>query len=125
MKQIKLRAKIRISTSKGSFSAGDVFEIEERYAKRLIEAGYAEKLAEPTQTLNTNEANTEINPEKELEKLKVDELKELAEVIGFNAGDLKKAELIKKLIEEIKANEAFTELLEMKADEIKAYLDNE
>jgi len=38
---------------------------------------------------------------------------------------LKKAELIKKLIEEIKANEAFTELLEMKADEIKAYLDNE
>jgi len=125
MKTIKLKAKIRISTSRGSFSAGEIFEIEEKYANMLLKAGYAEKLVEPTQTLNTNEANTEINPEKELEKLKVDELRELAEVIGFNAGDLKKAELIKKLIEEIKANEAFIELLEMKADEIKAYLDNE
>ena len=124
MKPVKLKAKIKISTSKGSFFAGDVFEIEEGYAKRLIKAGYAEKL-EPTQTLNTNETNTEINPEKELEKLKVDELRELAEVIGFNAGDLKKTELIKKLIEEIKANEAFIELLKMKADEIREYLDNE
>ena len=115
MKQIKLKAKIRISTSKGSFSAGDIFEIDENYAKRLIEAGYAEKLEE-------NKKNISQIPEKELEKLKVDELKELAEAIGFEANDLKKAELIKKIIEEAKKSEAFSAILEMSADEIRSQL---
>jgi len=83
MKTIKLKAKIRISTSRGSFSAGQIFEIEEKYANMLLKAGYAEKLVEPTQTLNTNEANTEINPEKELEKLKVDELENLQKLFDL------------------------------------------
>lgn len=116
MKQIKLKAKIRISTSKGSFSAGDVFEIGEAYAKRLIEAGYAEEIKE-----DKNEIK--IIPEKELNKLKADELKELAETIGFDGNELKKPELIKKIIEEAKKSEAFSAILEMSADEIKAQLD--
>jgi len=115
MKQIKLKAKIRISTSKGSFSAGDVFEIDEIYAKRLIESGYAEKVEE-------NERNISQTPEKELEKLKVDELRELAETIGFDGNELKKAELIKKIIEEAKESEAFSAILQMSADEIRSQL---
>ena len=129
MKNIKLKAKIRISTSKGSFSPGEMFEIEEKYAKRLIGAGYAEIAAEKDVTVVVNSgednANKTVNPEKELHKLNKDELKELSEIIGFDAGDLKKDDLIEKIIEEIKSNEAFEELLEMKADEIKAYLNNE
>ena len=129
MKNVKLKAKIRISTSKGSFSPGEMFEIEEQYAKRLIEAGYAEIAAEKDVTTVVNssggDTNKTVNPEKELHKLNKDELKELSEVIGFDAGDLKKDDLIGKIIEEIKSNEAFEELLEMKADEIKAYLNNE
>jgi len=121
MKQVKLRAKIRISTSKGSFSAGDIFEIDEIYAKRLIEAGYAERV-DVNETLKQDEKNVKIEPEKELEKLKVDELRELAEAIGFDSNDLKKTELIKKIIEEAKKNEAFSAILEMSADEIRAQL---
>jgi len=121
MKQIKLKAKIRISTSKGSFSAGEIFEIDEIYAKRLIEAGYAEKV-EPTQTLNISDSNDRNSPEKELEKLKVDELRELAETIGFDGSELKKAELIKKIIEEAKKSDAFKAILEMSADEIRSQL---
>ena len=113
MKQVKLKAKIRISTSKGSFSAGEVFEIDESYAKRLIEAKYAEKI------------ESEIipkSPKKEFEKLKVDELKELAETIGIEASELKKEELIKKIIEEAKKSDSFRAILEMSADEIRAQL---
>lgn len=115
MKQIKLKAKIRISTSKGSFSAGEIFEIDEMHAKRLIEAGYAEKVEE-------SEKNISQTPEKELEKLKVDELRELADSIGFDGSELKKVELIKKIIEEAKQSEAFSAILEMNADEIRAQL---
>ena len=121
MKQIKLKAKIRISTSKGSFSAGEIFEIDESYAKRLIEAGYAEKV-DVTETVKQDERSVTIEPEKELEKLKVDELRELAESIGFDGSELKKAELIKKIIEEAKQSEAFSAILEMSADEIRAQL---
>lgn len=121
MKQVKLRAKIRISTSKGSFSAGDIFEIDEIYAKRLIEAGYAERV-DVNETLKQDEKNVKIEPEKELEKLKVDELRELAETIGFDGNELKKAELIKKIIEEAKESEAFSAILQMSADEIRAQL---
>jgi len=121
MKQVKLRAKIRISTSKGSFSAGDIFEIDEIYAKRLIEAGYAERV-DVSETLKQDEKNVKIEPEKELEKLKVDELRELAEAIGFDSNDLKKTELIKKIIEEAKESEAFSAILQMSADEIRAQL---
>jgi demethoxyubiquinone hydroxylase (CLK1/Coq7/Cat5 family) len=116
MKHIKLKAKARISTKKGSFSAGEIFEIDEVYAKRLIEAGYAERVVEK------EEKQVALNPEKELEKLKVDELRTLAETIGFEAGDMKKANLIKKIIEEAKKSEAFSAILEMNADEIKAQL---
>ena len=115
MKQIKLKAKIRISTSKGNFSAGEIFKIDEIYAKRLIEAGYAEKVEE-------SERNISQTPEKELEKLKVDELRELADSIGFDGSELKKAELIKKIIEEAKKSEAFSAILEMSADEIRSQL---
>jgi len=121
MKQIKLKAKIRISTSKGSFSAGDVFEIDEIYAKKLIEAGYAERV-DVNETLKQDEKNVKIEPEKELEKLKVDELRELAETIGFDGNELKKAELIKKIIEEAKESEAFSAILQMSADEIRSQL---
>jgi phosphoribosylformylglycinamidine (FGAM) synthase-like amidotransferase family enzyme len=121
MKMVKLQAKARISTSKGSFSAGEIFEIAEDIAKRLIKAGYAKKV-EPVNVTQTSEGSVEIESEKELGKLKVEELKELAEAIGFDAGDLKKADLIKKIIEEAKKEEAFSGILEMKADEIRAYL---
>ena len=121
MKQIKLKAKIRISTSKGSFSAGEIFEIDESYAKRLIEAGYAEKV-DITETVKQDERSVTIEPEKELEKLKVDELRELAQAIGFDGSELKKAELIKKIIEEAKKSDAFSAILEMSADEIRAQL---
>jgi hypothetical protein len=119
MKKIKLKAKIRISTDAGNFSAGKNFEIDEIYAKRLIDAGYAEKI-EIIETNNGN--NNSIIPEKELEKLKVDELKELAETIGFNANELKKVELIKKIVEEAKKSDAFSAILEMNADEIREQL---
>ena len=112
MKQIKLVAQARISTSKGSFSAGDVFEIEERYAKRLLEQGYA-KLYEAK-----DEPPVQVKPEVELGKLKVDELRALAEAIGFDGKDLKKAELIQKIIEEAQKSEAFAAILEMSANEI-------
>jgi len=121
MKQIKLRAKIRISTSKGSFSAGETFEIDEIYAKRLIEAGYAERVG-VSETFKQDEENIKIKPEKELEKLKVDELRELAETIGFDGNELKKTELIKKIIEEAKKSEAFSAILRMSADEIRSQL---
>jgi len=116
---VKLKAKIRISTSRGNFSAGDIFEIEEHYAERLINEGYAEKVIE--EVTKTDDEKVKLIPEKELEKLKVDELKKLAEAMGIE-GDFKKAELIKEIIEEAKENEAFNEILEMKADDIKAYL---
>jgi demethoxyubiquinone hydroxylase (CLK1/Coq7/Cat5 family) len=119
MKKIKLKAKIRISTDAGNFSAGKTFEIDEIYAKRLIDSGYAEKI-EIIETNNGN--NNSIIPEKELEKLKVDELKELAETIGFNANELKKVELIKKIVEEAKKSDAFSAILEMDADEIREQL---
>jgi len=121
MKQIKLKALARISTSRGSFSAGETFEIAEDIAKKLIKAGYAEMI-EPLSVIQTSEGSVEIKPEKELGKLKIEELKELAEAIGFDVGDLKKADLIKKIIEEAKKEEAFSGILEMKADEIRAYL---
>ena len=121
MKQIKLKAKIRISTSKGNFSAGEIFEIDEIHAKRLIEAGYAEKV-NITETVKQHEKSVTIEPEKELEKLKVDELRELADSIGFDGSELKKAELIKKIIEEAKKSEAFSAILEMSSDEIRAQL---
>jgi len=112
MKLIKLVAQARISTSKGSFSAGDVLKIEEQYAKRLLEQGYA-KFYEAK-----DERNIQIKPEVELGKLKVDELRELAEAIGFDGKDLKKAELIQKIIEEVQKSEAFAAILQMSADEI-------
>ncbi len=116
MKEVRLRAKIRISTSKGSFSAGDIFEIEEKYAKRLIEAGYAEKLE------SAHIQNIEANPEKELDKLKMDELRKLAEAIGFEADEMKKPDLIKEIIKEAKEIPTFKEILAMKAEDIRAYL---
>ena len=116
MKPIKLMANARISTSKGSFSAGEVFEIEERYAKRLIAQGYAKPYEASKQPA------AQIEPEAELGKLKANELKALAETMGLEAKGIKKADLIQKIVEAARESEAFAPILQMRADEISEQL---
>ena len=120
MGTLKLTAKARISTSAGSFSAGEVFEIEERYAQMLLQEGYAELYKEDAIKQTTQK---DPNPNKELNKLNMEELKKLAEAIGFEASESKKQELIARIIQEAKENQAYGAILELSAKEIKEQLD--
>ena len=112
---MRIKALKTISTRRGTFAPGEIFEMDDGIAKRLIEAQAAE-MADKAKALNE-----EYYLVKELAKLKIEELKRLAEILDIDVKDEKKAHIVEILAKNIPESE-LEELDGLEADEMRAYL---
>ena len=109
---MKLKAILRIGRSGGDIFPGEIFEADETMARRLLEAGAALQV--------DGEEPKVYDFGKELRKLKVDELRNLAQIVGVEA-EGKKDEIVELLQKAIPSSDLH-ELEGLSANEIRAYL---
>ena len=110
---MKVKAIKSISTRRGTYLPGEVFEMEDGLAQKLIDIGAIETVE--LQRIQTKDFG------KKLKKLNVDELKQLAQIIDLDMGDAKKDKIIELLVERIPQSD-LKDLEDLSVQEIKAYL---
>ncbi len=109
---MRVRALKTISTSKGNYPPGEIFEIDDGIAKRLLDVNAVEVFGDVQQRYTFAG---------ELNKLKAEELHRLAEILDLDHKELKKKELIELLEQEV-PNSELEELEGLTSNEIRAYL---